>query len=213
MVNDPTHPYASMAPIMTALEDLQGGVVIVEGGTYTNGLYLSPCADNGGNPCFELSGSPGHPLLVMAYPGERSRVTASSAIRASDWTYWRLCPGRSDCCVIIDGLQFSAPTYGDGDGINAAYVSNWIIRNCEFAGWDKIIFSSHTVNALVENNVFHDMNSHAVYYAFDQGINQGPGDFNFALDEANYHSRPERGRLIQRPDHRQRDVRQRQLGL
>ena len=74
--------------------------------------------------------------------------------------------------------------YGNGNGINAAYASNWIIRNCEFAGWDKIIFSSHTVNALVEDNVFHDMNSHAVYYAFDQGINQGPGDFNFALDEA-----------------------------
>ena len=186
MVNDPTHPYASMAPIMTALEDLQGGVVIIEGGTYTSGLYLSPCGDNGGNPCWELSGGPGHPLLVMAYPGEVARVTASSASGNGLDATGAYSPGRSDCCVIIDGLQFSAPTYGDGNGINAAYVSNWIIRNCEFAGWDKIIFSSHAVNALVENNVFHDMNSHAVYYAYDQGINQGPGDFNFALDEANY---------------------------
>ena len=185
-VNDPTHPYSSMAPVMTTLEDLQGGAVIIEGGTYTNGLYVSPCGYNGGNPCWELSGSSGHPLLVMAYPGELVQVTASAASGNGLDATGIDSPGRGDCCVIIDGLEFSAPLYGEGDGINVAHASNWTIRNCEFAGWDKIIFSSHTVNALVENSVFHDMNSHAVYYAFDQGIDQGPGDFNFALDEANY---------------------------
>ena len=186
VVNDPIHPYASMAPIMTTLEDLQGGVVIIEGGTYAKGLYLSPCGYNGGNPCWELSGSPGHPLLVMAYPGEVVQVTASSSSGNGLDAVGAYSPGKSDCCVIIDGLQFSAPTYGEGNGINVAEASNWTIRNSEFAGWDKIIFSSHTVNALVEDNVFHDMNNHAVYFAFDNGISQGPGDFNFSLDEANY---------------------------
>ena len=108
VVNDPRHPYASMAPIMTTLEDLQGGVVIIEGGTYTNGLYLSPCGDNGGNPCWELSGGPGHPLLVMAYPGEVAQVTASPTSGNGLDATGTYSPGRSDCCVIIDGLQFSA---------------------------------------------------------------------------------------------------------
>jgi len=177
-VNDPTRPFRSLAPILTALEDLQGGAIIVRGGTWTD-LDFNPCNFSHGNPCFNVSGSAGNPVYIMAYPGER--VQTDLAI--SSTTYQ---PFPNVCCVTFDGFEFRADQYGRGDAISSADTTNFTIKNSEFAGWDKIIFGAHSVNALVEDNVFHDMNSHAVYYAFEKGIWQGLGDFNFALDQANW---------------------------
>jgi hypothetical protein len=177
-VNDPTKPFRSLAPILTALENLQGGAIVVRGGTWTD-LDFNPCPYSHGNPCFDLSGSPGHPVYVMSYPGER--VETDLAISSVAYP-----PFPHVCCVTIDGFNFRAEEYGEGDAISTADTSDWTVKNCEFAGWHQIIFSSHTVNALVEDNVFHDMMYHAVYYAFDSGISPGSGDFNFSLDQANY---------------------------
>lgn len=173
--NDPTHPYRSLAPILTQLEDLQGGAIIIRGGNWTD-LDFRPCNYNHGNPCWNLSGSPGHPVYVMAYPGE----AVVTDIPFTSVTYK---PFPHVCCVTLDGLEFRDDKYGVGDAISTADTTDFTVINSEFAGWHQIIFSSHTVNALVKDNVFHDMMYHAVYYSFDTGISQGPGDFDFALDQ------------------------------
>jgi hypothetical protein len=176
--NDPRRPFRSMAPILTALEDLRGGAVIIRGGEWTD-LNFNPCRYNEGNPCFNLSGSEGHPVYVMAYPGER--VQTNRAI--SSVTY---APFPHVCCVTIDGLIFRADRYGLGDAFFSADTTSWTFINCEFAGWHQIIFGDHTRDALVKNSVFHDMMFHAVYFGSTGHLSQGPGDFNFALDEARY---------------------------
>ena len=174
-INDPRRPFRTMAPILTELQDLKGGAVIIRGGTWTD-LDFNPCPYSHGNPCFNLSGSEGHPVYVMAYPGER--VQTNKGI--SSVTYR---PFPHVCCVTIDGLIFRADRYGLGDAFSGADTTSWTFINCEFAGWHQIIFGDHTVDALVKNNVFHDMMFHAVYFGFSSGLSQGPGDFNFVLDE------------------------------
>jgi hypothetical protein len=190
VMNDPSHPYATMAAIKfgangnPGIDDNQGGVVIIEGGYWgapgNPSLNLDPC-DPANNACWELSGSPGHPLLVMGFPGEvvqtENGLTATGTYR----------PGKNACCMTVDGLEFWDAQYGAG-GFGAIAVADYAditVENSEFAGWDKIIFSNDVQNALVKNNVFHDMLHHAVYFAFTSGIIQS-GDFNFALDHANF---------------------------
>ena len=94
------------------LQDLRGGAVIIRGGEWTD-LNFNPCPYNEGNPCFNLSGSEGHPVYVMAYPGER--VQTNRAI--SSVTYQ---PFPHVCCVTIDGLIFRADRYGLGDAFSGA---------------------------------------------------------------------------------------------
>jgi hypothetical protein len=178
VVNDPAHPYRTLAPILAQLEDMQGGVIIIGGGNWTD-LDFNPCAYSHGNPCWNLSGSPGHPVYVMNYPGE----AVVTDIPFTSVTYK---PFPHVCCVTLDGLEFIDPQYGLGDAISTADTTDFTIKNSEFAGWHQIIFSSHTVNALVEHSVFHDMMYHAIYYSFNTGISQGPGDFNFTLDQAKW---------------------------
>lgn len=177
-VNDPAHPYRSMAPILTQLEDLKGGAVIIRAGKWTD-LDFRPCSFSHGNPCFNISGSVGNPVYVMAYPGE----LVQTQLPVTSVTYK---PYPNVCCVTFDGLEFFDPTYGVGDGFSTASTTDYSIKNSEFAGWHQIIFSSHSVNTLVEDNVFHDMMYHTVYFAFDKGLSQGPGDFDFSLDQARY---------------------------
>jgi hypothetical protein len=185
-VNDPRRPFRSMAPILTALQDLEGGAVIIRGGIWTD-LNFNPCWYNNGNPCFNLSGSEGHPIYVMAYPGEPVQTNRG----ITSVTYQ---PFPHVCCVTIDGLIFRADRYGLGDGFSGSDTTSWTFINCEFAGWHQILFGDHTVDALVKNSVFHDMMYHAIYFAFGgKGLSQGPEDFNFALDEQRFRAGQSRG--------------------
>jgi hypothetical protein len=179
-VNDPTHPYRSMAPILKILEDMQGGAIIIMGGNWTD-LDFRPCPYSHDNPCWNLSGSPGHPVYVMNYPGE-------AVVTDLPFTSVTYSPFPHVCCVTLDGLEFIDPKYGMGDAISTADTTDLTIKNSEFAGWDQTIFSAHSVNTLLEDNVFHDMMFHAIYFSFSggTGISQGPGDFNFALDQAKW---------------------------
>ena len=205
-VNDPRRPFRSMAPILTALQDLEGGAVIIRGGIWTD-LNFNPCRYNNGNPCFNLSGSEGHPVYVMAYPGEPVQTNRG----ITSVTYQ---PFPHVCCVTIDGLIFRADRYGLGDGFSGSDTTSWTFINCEFAGWHQIIFGDHTVDALVKNSVFHDMMFHAIYFGFGgKGLSQGPVDFNFALDEQRFRAGQSRRRLVSRPHYRQRHVQQRRFGL
>lgn len=178
-VNNPERPFRSMAPILRALQDLRGGAVIIRGGEWTD-LNFNPCPYNGGNPCFNLSGSDDHPVYVMAYPGER--VQTNRAITSVTYN-----PFPHVCCVTIDGLIFRADRYGMGDAFEGSDTKSWTFINCEFAGWHQLMFGDHTVDALIKNNVFHDMMFHAVYFGFGgRGLSQGPSDFNFVLDEQRF---------------------------
>lgn len=261
-VNDPTHPYLTMAPIKTILADLQGGAVIVMGGdwrgadildasisgttltvpevigeagfinvgdtvtgpgvaagttivsqlTNTNGasvpgkegtyqvsvlqtsaktaygvsvghpLDFSACAYNNGNPCNVMSGSLGHPLYIMAYPGEE--VLTDHAW--GDETYPPF-PHASD--VTWDGFELradgwgEAPYVGSGNGITMADVSRFTFINDEFIGWHENILAENIHDVTFIHDVFHDMEFHGVYYAFDNLLG-GPGDFDFAANAA-----------------------------
>lgn len=196
VMNDPSHPYATMAAIESGsdgqpgIDDNQGGVVVVEGGDWgapgNPSIYFSPCQFNGGNPCWQLSGSVGHPLLVMSFPGEVVDLENTSESNGDIDASGSMRPWKNSCCLVIDGLEFWDPVFGRGAAINIANYSDITVENSEFAGWDKIIFSSHTVNALIKNNVFHDMRNHAIYFATAKPLSQGPGDFNFTLDQARW---------------------------
>ena len=185
-VGDPRRPFRSMAPILTALEDVEGGAVIIRGGIWTD-LNFNPCRYNNGNPCFNLSGSEGHPVYVMAYPGERVQTNRG----ITSVTYQ---PFPHVCCVTIDGLIFRADRYGLDDGFSGSDTTSWTFINCEFAGWHQIIFGDHTVDALVKNSVFHDMMFHTIYFGFGgKGLSQGPRDFDFVLDEQRFRAGVSRG--------------------
>ena len=197
VMNDPSHPFATMAAVeggangQPGIDDNQGGVVVVEGGDWgaagNPSIYFSPCKFNGGNPCWQLSGSVGHPLLVMGFPGEVVEIQNTSISGDDIDATGSQPPGKNSCCLVVDGLEFWDPAFGEGAGaLNIANYADITVENSEFAGWDKIIFSSHTVNALVKDNVFHDMRNHAVYFATAKPLAQGPGDFNFALDQADW---------------------------
>jgi hypothetical protein len=177
VINDPTHPYRSIAPIMTILMDLQGGAIIVRGGVWTD-LDFNACPFSHKNPCFALSGSPGHSVYVMAYPGEA--VQTDIPIIA-DLVY---SPAPKVCCVTVDGLEFRADKYGLGDGFSLVNTSDYTFVNDEFAGWHQDFFGDHTVNAVVKESVFHDMMYHAVYWG-DSVLLGGPGDFDFASNRKN----------------------------
>ncbi len=82
---------------------------------------------------------------------------------------------------------FRADRYGLGDAFSGSDTKSWTFVNCEFAGWHQIMFGDHTVDALIKNSVFHDMMFHAIYFGFGgKGLSQGPGDFNFTLDEQRF---------------------------
>jgi len=170
-VNDPKRPYRSMAPIMAKLRDLQGGAVIIRGGRWTD-LDFNACKYSHGNPCFSLSGSKGHPLYLLAYPGEVVQTDIPFHITL---TYK---PAPDVCCVTIDGVEFRAAKYGIGDGVSLINTTNFTFVNDEFAGWHQTFFGNHTVNLTVKSSVFHDMMYHAVYWG-DNTPMGGHGDFDF----------------------------------
>ncbi len=189
MVNDPTHPYRTMAPVMTILQDLRGGAVIIRGGDWTD-LDFSPCSYSHGNPCFALSGTSSTPLYIMAYPGERVQT-----ILKFDATGYNPYPNQG--YVTFDGLSWLAAQYGGGDAINTAETDHFTYINNEFAGWHQTSFGNHTEDVLIKWNVYHDMQYHTVYFLSSGPDNPNPGvtfDFTsaYALELASF-----RGQIIQ----------------
>jgi hypothetical protein len=175
--NDPAKPFRTMAPIMTKLMDLQGGAIIVRGGVWTD-LDFNACQYSHKNPCFNLSGSQGHGIYLMAYPGESVQtdipITATLTYR----------PAPNVCCVTVDGLEFRDDKYGLGDGFSLTNTSDYSFVNDEFAAWHQAFFGDHTVNATVKDSVFHDMMYHAVYWGDSVPLG-GPGDFDFVTNHKN----------------------------
>lgn len=182
---------------------LKGGVIAARAGTYTT------CAIdmNGGaacsgtaNPNFQLSGSYGHPLLVMAFPGEVVEDNYLNAGAVAIGTTNTRTPGRASCCLILDGIEFLTPEAwggGAGDGFAFAGFEDLTIQHTEWAGYVQNFIDPNSKNIKINNNVFHELNTHAIYITFSgtsytpnfssgQCSVPGPGDFNFATDYANY---------------------------
>lgn len=162
-------------------------------------LDFNVCAFSDGNPCDNLSGSQGHPLYVMAYPGE---------IVESDIGYDQHIgypPLKAFCCVTIDGFKWwnfiydTFPTLASGgiqNAISFNYATNITIINNEFTGWDDAVFiGDYQKDVTVQSNVFHEVYNHAVYYSYGTvgscgqlpyGELDGNGDLSFAQDAINY---------------------------
>ena len=179
VVNDKAHPFRTTYPARLALSNGQGGVIVIRGGTWTD-LVLTDCDYTHGDCGAPFTGSPGHPLYIMAYPGER--VITSGVFEH------RLNSNASKTVgnMTVDGLTFSSASAGLGDAILMADTDHVTVRNCEFAGWHQIMFGDHSEDASIEDNVFHDMGTHAIYFATGNMYSQGAVDFDFAADAAAY---------------------------
>jgi hypothetical protein len=179
VVNDPDAPFATPAPALNAMHDLEGGVIVVRGGDWGDRLDFNPCAYHG--PCYNLTGTPAKPVYVLAYPGER---VVTTKVITSDINYW---PKKGVSSVTFDGLILSSARYGLGDGVSMADTDHMTFVNCEFAGWHQLIWANHTEDAVIRSCVFHDMMYHAIYFGSCCGqVSQGARDLDFALDAAKY---------------------------
>lgn len=173
---------------------LDGGVIVIRAGTWTtSAISMNPGSPNAP---WELSGSEGYPLLIMAYPGERveDAYVNSYAFNALGG----FSPGKAACCVTISGLEFNSGTFYNGAAIKVARFSNFTVENSEFEGYDDSVQTApQVVGFNVLHDVFHENAAHAVYIAFGNvyvspvyasgecGI-PAAQDFNFAADYSNY---------------------------
>jgi parallel beta-helix repeat protein len=182
VVNDPSHPFRTAVPIRTALHDLQGGAVIVRGGSWTD-LDFHACGNN--SVCWALTGAQGNPVYVMSYPGEKVETTLPFSHNGTPnaGTYW---PQENMGYVTFDGITWTSPNYDLGDGIDLTDTDHMTFRNCEFAGWHQTFFGNHSEYITIDNCVFHDMGTHAIYFGSSGMVSYGAADFDFADDSAKY---------------------------
>lgn len=122
--------------IQSALETLSpGDTLMVRAGTYREGLTLP------------RSGSPGKPIVLMAYPGEKPVVESSDQVLSISKSYW-----------IIDGFVFdhldaSSDAIKIGSGASFVTIRNCEIRNGKRDGFD---ISGGASDITIENNRIHD---------------------------------------------------------
>lgn len=191
------------SPESVTVSSNPGGVIVVRGGTYavctssapsSSCLSFQPGNGNGGNPNWELSGSPGAPLLVTSFPGEVVNVSAVSGFGSGD-IFDLTGAGfnqRARCCLTINGLQMNDPVFDAGGGaIRMFYYSDATIQNNEFAGWDKVEIG-HVRNVTFAQNVMHEMYAHTVYNDWATGcwLSSPQVDTNFATEDAGVYAVP-----------------------
>lgn len=174
---------------------IDGGVVVFRGGVWTS----SAISMNESLESWELSGSIGHPLKIMAYPGEvvHNEYLNTTAFSALGSNY---APGFAAGYVDLDGIEWDSTKFYTGTGIKIAHFTNMTIENSEFAGYDDGIETAPEVRGLtIKDNVFHEIAAHSIYVAFGNAYYPAPPpnyliycdtpaqqDFNFAVDEQNY---------------------------
>ncbi|GEM_PF-6894620 len=152
--DDPSRPFATFEGLKAARRLTGDDAVIVRAGTYSEGPALAwP------NP----SGSQGHPILFLAYPGEAPVIDSIHDAGGGDPT-----AGNSD--IVFDGLAFTNsvnPGLGRTFFFGASRVggaARITIRNCHIYGRSNGVFAMQGLkDLLVENNVIHDTGSHSIY--------------------------------------------------
>ncbi len=188
---------------------LPGGVIVIEGTSTpwpqcglsptSPCLGLTHCGAGGDNPpCFELSGSVGHPLMIMSFPGNVVSMPSLSGTDGLDLQgYGNSGPPPTVAAgyLILEGLEWSDPISdqdgASGGGLSINAYNHLTVEYSEYAGWDKIfIATGNSRDDTVRDNVVHDMATHGVYvgsvsskcaYLSTPGV-----DTNFAVDAINY---------------------------
>lgn len=154
-VNDSARPYQTFASISSLVA--AGDMVLFRAGTYNQQITLA------------RSGNPGHPIVLMAYPGEK--VTIDFAGQRDGGLYVV-----NDSWIIIDGLRLLNSAGSGGRGISGgtyyapgttgpSLFHHITIRNVEVlrAYWG-IILMNGLRNVTIEDCAIHDStNEHNVY--------------------------------------------------
>jgi hypothetical protein len=166
-----------------------GGAIIIRGGNWpTCGVAPCFCTNPGtaGNPSWYPTGSPGHTLLFMGFPGEKV-VLNSGCGSGAIFNYVNVYnPGTAKCCVRISQLQMVGAIWKQQDAITVANMWDIEVDHTEYANFDKYAFGSGTNNAYVHNNVCHDIWAHCRYDDWNSGCPQlfmttGGTDTNFPM--------------------------------
>ena len=173
VANDPTHPfkqirgttpsdcfgtgpYSSLTP---------GDLVIYRAGTYTN-----PCLTS---TSMAGSGTAGHPIIYMTYPGEVVHfvVDGNSGIspRTASW-------------AVVDGFSLEAQSPGYGVGFNIASTSNVIFRNLETQNfWWNAVGVDNIANTTIEYTVTHHSKTEHNYYFGSTYSSANNGTLNLTI--------------------------------
>lgn len=152
-VDDPKSPYSTIAGVRAAHTLAPDDIILVRGGTYTDNWNLSYPTTNGAS---------GHPVIFMAYPGEKPIWDISVDFGGE--------PTAGNNNLIFDGLNFTNSStklgrtyfFGASGGAGSA---NIIIRNSEVWNRTNGIFAMQGLNNwLIERCSFHDTTgSHCIY--------------------------------------------------
>lgn len=183
------HPFAhSMASgVVTGLTP--GAALIFRQGEYSHmDGTISMFPDSA------TSTSSATPIIYMAYPGEwvilngysntygtTYTLAAASALWANPEKGW----------LIFDGLTFRrhASTVYEviGNGLAFTAYTGMTFRNCEWSQWgDGVFLGDRMRDVLIEENVFHDTDSHAIYLGGSSAQGAVNADFDFDANEAAY---------------------------
>ena len=144
----------SYSAIGTTLNDGAGGTVLYRAST-SAGLQI--CT---GGPCYYPHASSGaSPVVVMAYPGELVTFLAANApLNGGGGSY------NASTNLIFRGFSLVSSSLGNGYGIEGSWLQNVTAQNNELAGWSMAIqYAAGSQNSLVTQNLFHDINEHAIY--------------------------------------------------
>ncbi len=146
-------PCLTFSPISSNL--LAGDMVIYRSGTYTETSRFTP----------SISGSPGAPIIAMAYPGESAIIdttaTFQSDIDLIDLSY-----------IVIDGLRLvngrnNGCISGGSQGLSTITFHNNTFRHVEASACLWGLSGIGLSNVLIEDCVFHDEQAsggqHGVY--------------------------------------------------
>ena len=152
-VDDPSRPFATITGVRAAHALTSDDIVLVHGGTYTDNWSLMYPS---------TSGTSGHPVIFMAYPGEHPLWDLAGDF-GGDVTY-----GNSN--LVFDGINFTNSATGLGRtffmGADSSGVADHItIRNLEVYSRTNGVFAMQALtNWLIEDNVLRDTaTSHNIY--------------------------------------------------
>ena len=160
------HPCQTFGAVSGVLHDQNGGTVLYRASTSTGIKF-------GTGPQYNPSASsPASPVVIMAYPGESVIFQAADTpIPAASGS------GGNVKNAIYDGFVLRASTYGRGHALSGDRAYAITLKNCEISGWAIAWeIGGGAVGAVIEGNVFHDINEHAMYPTSNSLWSSGPFD-------------------------------------